>query len=266
MAGTLAVLLALQGAASASLIFFENFNYTVGSNLAGQNGGTGFSGAWSGGTSTIVSGLGGTGNAVQIASSPSTRSLSATYNTAGNTYYMSFLMRASDFHGGNYTGFSLYNGGSEQFFVGIPWQQYNFGFDAHGGLGVADLKVIDFSAADNVTYLLTVGLLPSATAGKTDIKLWATSDLSVDPNTLVSSAPNASQIGLRNTFSFSSVRVAGDYSSNVLKFTGVASAPTAAESINATVNSAPVPEPGTWAMAALLLGGAGFARWRKRMV
>ena len=25
-----------------------------------------------------------------------------------------------------------------------------------------------------------------------------------------------------------------------------------------------VPEPGTWAAAALLLGGAGFARWRKR--
>jgi len=28
--------------------------------------------------------------------------------------------------------------------------------------------------------------------------------------------------------------------------------------------SAPVPEPGTWAAAALLAGGAGFMRWRKR--
>jgi hypothetical protein len=27
---------------------------------------------------------------------------------------------------------------------------------------------------------------------------------------------------------------------------------------------APIPEPGTWAAAALLAGGAAFARWRKR--
>ena len=29
-------------------------------------------------------------------------------------------------------------------------------------------------------------------------------------------------------------------------------------------NAAPIPEPGTWAAAALLVGGAAFARWRKR--
>jgi hypothetical protein len=29
-------------------------------------------------------------------------------------------------------------------------------------------------------------------------------------------------------------------------------------------SSAPIPEPGTWAAAALLVGGAAFARWRKR--
>jgi opacity protein-like surface antigen len=31
-------------------------------------------------------------------------------------------------------------------------------------------------------------------------------------------------------------------------------------------NAAPIPEPGTWAAAALLVGGAAFARWRKRKV
>jgi MYXO-CTERM domain-containing protein len=36
-------------------------------------------------------------------------------------------------------------------------------------------------------------------------------------------------------------------------------------SINATASApAPVPEPGTWAAAALLAGGAAFARWRRR--
>jgi hypothetical protein len=32
----------------------------------------------------------------------------------------------------------------------------------------------------------------------------------------------------------------------------------------ATTAPAAVPEPGTWAAAALLAGGAGFMRWRKR--
>ena len=30
------------------------------------------------------------------------------------------------------------------------------------------------------------------------------------------------------------------------------------------VGAAPVPEPGTWAAAALLAGAAAFMRWRKR--
>jgi hypothetical protein len=30
--------------------------------------------------------------------------------------------------------------------------------------------------------------------------------------------------------------------------------------------AAGIPEPGTWAAAALLAGGAGFMRWRKRKV
>lgn len=34
--------------------------------------------------------------------------------------------------------------------------------------------------------------------------------------------------------------------------------------INATSASAPIPEPGTWAAAALLAGAAAFLRWRKR--
>ena len=50
-----------------------------------------------------------------------------------------------------------------------------------------------------------------------------------------------------------------------LKVSGIANAPTAAEAINfSTQSAAPVPEPGTWAAAALLAGGAAFARWRQR--
>ena len=258
-----AMLFALPPAHSA-LLFTENFNYTIGSNLAGQSGGSGFSGAWTGGNSTIVGGLGGTGNAVQIGSSIATRSLSSTFSTSGNTFYISYLMNSSNFSGGNYTGISLWDGGTEQVFFGIPWQTQKFGFDARSTLGVGGIKTIDFSPAINTTYLVTLGLLPSATSGKVDIKMWATSNLGIDPNTLVAGAANASLIGTRDNFSFNTLKLNGDYAGN-LKVSGIASAPTASEAINfSTQSAAPVPETGTWAAAALLAGGAAFARWRKR--
>lgn len=262
ISGLTAVL--VTSSAHSALLFTENFNYTVGSNLAGQNGGSGFSGAWSGGNSTIVAGLGGTGNAVQIGSSIATRSLSSTFSTSGNTFYVSYLMNSSNFSGGNYTGISLWDGGTEQVFFGIPWQTQKFGFDARSTLGVAGIKTVDFTPSVNTTYLVTLGLLPSATSGKVDVKMWATSNLGVDPNTLVAGTPNASLIGARDNFSFNTVKLNGDYA-GALKVSGLANASTAAEAINfSTQSAAPVPEPGTWAAAALLAGGAAFARWRKR--
>jgi len=262
ISGLAAVL--VTSSAHSALLFTENFNYTVGSNLAGQNGGSGFSGAWSGGNSTIVAGLGGTGNAVQIGSSIATRSLSSTFSTSGNAFYVSYLMNSSNFSGGNYTGISLWDGGTEQVFFGIPWQTQKFGFDARSTLGVAGIKTVDFTPSINTTYLVTLGLLPSATSGKVDVKMWATSNLGVDPNTLVAGTPNASLIGARDNFSFNTVKLNGDYA-GALKVSGLANASTAAEAINfSTQSAAPVPEPGTWAAAALLAGGAAFARWRKR--
>ena len=41
-------------------------------------------------------------------------------------------------------------------------------------------------------------------------------------------------------------------------------APTSGFNMIVNASAAPVPEPGTWAAAALLVGGAAFVRWRKR--
>jgi len=249
-----------------ALIFSESFNYPVGSQLAGENGGTGFSGAWTGGDSTIVAGLGGSGNAVQIGTSSSYRALASSFSTTGNSYYFSFLVNSSNFTGGQYTGLSLIDAGSpgnSLMFFGIPWQAKNFGFDARGSTGAGGIQKIDFSPSVDTTYLLTYGLLPSATAGKVDVKLWATSNLSIDPNALVGGTPNAQLLGLRDNFTFNGINVAGNYAGS-LKLTGEAAAPTAAEAINFSTQSAAVPEPGTWAAAAMLAGGVAFVRWRKR--
>jgi hypothetical protein len=247
--------------ANATSIFTENFQYTQGANLNGQNGGSGFSGAWAGGNSTIVEGIGGTGTkSLQVGSDQSSRSLLSTFNTSGNSFYISYIMSASSFSGGNYTGISLWSESSENMFIGIPYQKQSFGFDAHGGNGTADIKTINFTPASNTSYLVTFGLLPSLTSGKVDVKMWATSNLSIDGNTLVSGTPNASLIGSRNNFSFDNVRVNGDYA-GALKLSGLAAATTANEAISSTITS--VPEPSALSLLAVGLGGLAFVRRRR---
>jgi hypothetical protein len=256
-----AIVAAVGGAVQADLLFTETFQYTVGSNLAGQNGGTGFSGAWSGGNSTIVAGLAsGTGSAVQIGTR-SMRSLSATISTSGTGIYLTYLMNVSNFSGGQFTGISLWNGSTEEMFVGIPWQTQTFGFDARGGNLLADIKTINFAPSTNTSYLVAFGLLPSATSGKVDVKMWATSNLAIDPNTLVSGSANAQLIGSRNNFSFNTLSVNGNYA-GTLKVAGIASSPSVSEA--AAVSVSAVPEPPTFAMALAGLAGGGYSLLRRR--
>lgn len=238
--------------AKATSIFTETFNYAVGANLDGQNGGSGFSGAWTGGNSTIVGGIGGAGTSALQVGTESKRTLLSTFNTSGNSFYLSYVMNSSNFSGGNYTGISLWQGNTENMFLGIPWNAQKFGFDAHGGNGTADIKTVDFTPLANTSYLVTFALLPSATSGKVDIKLWATSDLSVDANTLLSATPNASLIGSRNNFTFDNVRVNGNYA-GALKLSGLSSATTGAEAMSVSVAS--VPEPSALSLLVVGLGG-----------
>ena len=234
----------------ATSIFTETFNYAVGANLDGQNGGSGFSGAWTGGNSTIVGGIGGAGTSALQVGTESKRTLLSTFNTAGNSFYLSYVMNSSDFFGGNYTGISLWQGNTENMFLGIPWNARKFGFDPHKGLPI---QSIDFNPLTNTSYLVTFALLPSATSGKVDIKLWATSNLNIDATTLLSAAPNASLIGTRDNFTFDNLRVNGNYA-GALKLSGLSSATTAAETISTAV-AASVPEPSAFSLLVMGLGG-----------
>lgn len=250
-------------ASHAAGIFTENFQYTQGANLDGQSGGSGFSGAWTGGNSTIVQGIGGPGTKALQVGTQSSRSLLSTFNTSGNSFYMSYIMNASSFSGGNYTGISLWSGSSENMFIGIPWASQSFGFDAHGGNGAADIKTIDFTPASNTSYLVTFGLLPSLTSGKVDVKMWATSNLNIDANTLVAGTPNASLLGSRSNFTFDKITVNGDYA-GALKLSGLSAATTASETVNSTVSS--VPEPSAFSLLALGLSGVMAMRRVHRIV
>ena len=235
--------------AKATSIFTETFNYAVGANLDGQNGGSGFSGAWTGGNSTIVGGIGGAGTSALQVGTESKRTLLSTFNTSGNSFYLSYVMNSSDFFGGNYTGISLWQGNTENMFLGIPWNARKFGFDPHKGLPI---QSVDFNPLTNTSYLVTFALLPSATSGKVDIKLWATSNLNIDATTLLSAAPNASLIGTRDNFTFDNLRVNGNYA-GALKLSGLSSATTGAEAMSVSVAS--VPEPSALSLLVVGLGG-----------
>jgi len=251
----------LMRPAQAASLFTETFNYTVGSGLAGKSGGTGFSGAWTGGDSTIVAGIGGGATALQVGSSMASRTLLSTQNTSGQTIYLSYIMNSSNFSGGNYTGLSLWQGSTENMFLGIPWNAQSFGFDAHGGNGTADIKTVNFTPSANTSYLVVFGLLSNGTSGKTDIKLWATSDLSASANTLLAAAPNAELLGSRNDFSFDNIRVAGNYA-GALKLSGLSMADTGADAISVSVAS--VPEPSALSLMVVGLGGVVALRRLRR--
>jgi hypothetical protein len=246
----------------ASILISESFDYSVGANLAGQNGGTGFSGPWDSGNSTIVAGFGGSGNAVQIGrvEPAQLRTLSTPTSTAGQSLYFTYLINVSSFGAGNFAGLSLWNNGTnEVMFFGIPWNRNSFGFDARAGNGEADIKTINFTPTTNTTYLFALGLLPSATTGKVDVKLWATSDLGINPDLLVAGTANASLLGTKNNFSFNRFGMNGSYS-NSLRLAGIAASTNVSQAAALTVSA--VPEPSTYAL--LLMTGAGALWWARR--
>ena len=99
-----AVAFALPGSLSAALSVYEPFSYTAATSLGGQNGGTGFSGAWTSvtGTSTVsspslsyasLSGLGNRATTTAATATTQNRSLSASLGAVTGTTYISFLLR-----------------------------------------------------------------------------------------------------------------------------------------------------------------------------
>lgn len=147
--------------------------------------------------------------------------------------------------------------------MGIPWQTQKFGFDARSTTGPAGIKSVDFTPLENTSYLIAFGLLPSTTRGKVDLKMWATSNLAINPDTLVAGTPNAQLLGTRDDFIFSSIRLAGDYA-GALKVAGVASSPNISKAAAVSVNAVPEPTPlGLIGLGAMAVGLRAVRRTRK---
>lgn len=250
----------------AAIVFSEAFAYATGT-LAGDNGGTGWNGAWSGGASVVTSPLPGTyGTSVRISddASVTSRPMTSSVNTGSPaTYYLSFVFNANPFPpsgGGDYAGVSLVGTGTSTagLFVGTPGSSGQLGFDwRNEGDGL-------FAASNNTNYLTVVAIAPGSSAGKTLVSLYASTNLLISGSALVSGTALASLEG--DDFSFGGVEVAGGYGSTSISLAGLALATTADEAVGFT-QTAVVPEPGSLLIVGAvtsILGGRILRHARRR--
>lgn len=257
--------------AQAAVLMTEAFAYSPGA-LAGNNGGSGWNGAWTGPNSsgsTVVTGplAGTTGNAVLIAANASTvsRSLAAAPYTTGTTsYFLSFVFNADPFQGGgrgDYAGVSLFGigPGSGSIFVGMPGSSGQLGFDwANEGDGLD-------AAPNNTNLLVLLALTPGSNSGFTLATVYATTDLHTSASALVAGAPISSATqGV--DFSFSTLTISGGYASGTIQLAGLALATTADEALSATQSAVlGVPDRGSlWTVALPAIACAGWRVRRQR--
>lgn len=164
------------------LLAYEGFNYTAGVGaLANKNGGTGWTSAWDAGSNDIsATGLTYTsgsnaltvsnGRAIIKDGQKSFRTMPATYSSG--TYWMSFIAKSNN-PGSGYGGLSLYDGNSEQAFIGQRYNQINWGLEKPGG---AHLNTGVGTGAN--TFIVVKLVLK---AGADDIYLWTNPTLGATP-------------------------------------------------------------------------------------
>ncbi|MEO8615904.1 MAG: putative Ig domain-containing protein [Luteolibacter sp.] len=164
------------------LIASDSFNYTAGT-LSGRNGGTGWTAAWDAGQNetnvtgmTYASGsktlttIGGRVIIKQGSSYTNFRDLPASYSTG--TYWISFIAKSNSPGNNGYGGLSLFNGGTEQVFIGQRYNGTNWGMEK----GAAS---VTSGAPTSVSTFIVLKLVLKA--GADDIYMWTNPALNGTP-------------------------------------------------------------------------------------
>ncbi|MBC7808742.1 MAG: hypothetical protein H7145_21620 [Akkermansiaceae bacterium] len=205
--------------ARSALIVYDGFSYPEGE-LASNNGGTGWGGAWTGGGTAVPAALDYPNLASEEGFLRTTglnngafRSLSTPLSTGAGEIWGSYLFQAEGSLN-NYTGFSLYNGDTELLFIGQRFSQTDFGIEVSGGGDGANTPF----AVDNSVHLLVFSLTLSG-GGGFDASLW------IDPVTGIAApttGPDAAVAGTQN-FDFDTIRLQSgealaDYNFDEIRF------------------------------------------------
>ncbi len=166
----------------AALIAYEGFDYAVG-NLETNNGGTGWSGAWTATGNTVASpGFGvtagsypTTGNLLDLGGNNvgNIRPLTSSPDAPGSTLYLSFI---ADVDSADYAGLSLFEGGTENLFLGKTFGAPNWGIDI-GGTGVN--TTTPTSTQSLLVFRLDFG--GGTTAGDTLIRMYVNPAAGTEP-------------------------------------------------------------------------------------
>lgn len=167
---------------NAQIRTYEKFDYTVGNSFSGQNGGIGWSGAWTGGSIAATGnsnvGAGFTGLIGGSWGAGSFRNLQTAFNGAiGNSMWMSFFLDAE----GDQGAITLFSGGAEAIYIGRTTDDIigvGSAFDNPERTGSPSDVTGIVTVNDPHTYLVKITNLPSATY---KIDVWADYLGSVEP-------------------------------------------------------------------------------------
>lgn len=218
--------------ARAALIASDSFDYSAGAGtLANQNGGAGWSGTWGAGTNNVVapgltfskngSALPASGNSSETAGGNIGNFRSLPGAISSGTVYVSLLAKLDAGTPGNaYAGVSLFNGGSENLFIGQPNGAAIWGLDQATGpqsTGVAEdatthlfVVQIDYGAGSNGNDRVRMYVDPTPGLTSPDIAP------AIDVSTTRSASFNQVRIQSgANQVAFDELRVTTDYASAV---------------------------------------------------
>lgn len=244
------LLLIACGQLHSQIIFSDGFNYPNGA-LAGNNGGTGWTGAWTSTSPPPVNNIvteniaGRSGKSVIISPVPyvTSRTFSPSINLASSTtYYFSFFFNAAPFspaNTGKYAGITLRNSATDDYslFMGMPGSSGDLGFTwKNEGEGLFS------TASDNTTYLVLFKTEKLTTPPfYTRVSFYATTNLSSDGNTLESSPVRAYIDGLSTPPPYNTIEISGSYddAAGTIKIAGLCMATSANEAVARTQMGAP---------------------------
>jgi hypothetical protein len=215
----LAVVSAFAVTAGAATML-EDFSYANGSAVAGQGGGTGWSGAWSAiaGNGTILAengsltypGLVSSGGRMVFTGIPATGTSTNTFRilgtplTEGSTTYLSFLGQNLN-EGRRFFGLGLFDGATERMLFGQGSLFGNWTANHVAGFPVT-ANVLDSGVDSSAVALLVFKL--ELLAGVERITFWVNPDLS-QPETLASAAGGTSHLTDIDFLQITRVRIGG---------------------------------------------------------